>query len=362
MNFSKALNRKLGVPVRSQHRLHTLPQSQDVSRPLSLKMANGAPYGHMEKTMSPVMDNFVHSLVEMAKAMEELPQVQAELERTSKTVEHQGSMIASREESILRLKADIEALQAKVRDAEASRDDAELRFLDLDEKAGKVLRFLATVTDGAKDAGELLSPPKPEPVVPQPEPSPEPRPTPDMGYGDPSGDWQQPPQAQPEPVQMQPAPIAGKPYDYYDAQGRGQYWVRNEVGQFAPVQREPDPTPAPVASPPQTVSPTEPIASTETQPAPTISDGGSQQGQSEAGPTVSSTESQSPNALGGTAQAPIASEPTAKPSDAALPPTDDVGYHNEPANYTTEWYSWADRMDQRYGFSKWPQRIATAAQ
>lgn len=303
--------------------------------------------------MSPVMDNFVHSLVEMAKAMEELPQVQNALEKSTQTIEQQGHMIASREESILRLKADIETLQAKVRDAEASRDDAELRFLDLDEKAGKVLRTLGTFQSEAQSLAELLSP-KPEPV---PEPTPEPRPTPDMGYGDPSGDWQQPPTQPAAEDHSGPlsVPIPGRPYDYIDARGRGQYYNRNEIGQFAPVQREPDPTPAtvPVASEQPTAIPTEPIASTPIE-AP-------QSGQSEPGPTAYSTEAQSPSALAGTPQAPIASETTASPPNAAQP-VDDVGYHNEPANYSTDWYKWADRMDKRYGFSKWPQRVATAAQ
>lgn len=306
--------------------------------------------------MSPVMDNFVHSLVEMAKAMEELPQVQAELERTKQTTEQQGHMIASREESILRLKADIETLQAKVRDAEASRDDAELRFLDLDEKAGKVLRTLGTFQSEAQSLAELLSP-KPEPV---PEPTPEPRPTPDMGYRDQNGDWQQPP-TQPASVEDRSGPLSvpipGRPYDYIDARGRGQYYNRNEIGQFAPVQREPDPIPAtaPVASEQPTAIPTEPIASTDTVQTTSTQP----QGQSEPVPTVPSTEAQYPSASVGTPQA--ASETTASPPNAAQP-SDDVGYHNEPANYSTDWYKWADRMDKRYGFSKWPQRVATAAQ
>src|SRR5258705_12062246 len=122
----------------------------------------------MENTMSPVMDNFVHSLVEMAKAMEELPIVQAELEGTKMDKDNYIKIVQAREESILKLKSEIETLQAKVRDAEVSRDDAELRFLELDEKTSKVLSILASVADSAKDATNHLSPPKAPEPVPEP--------------------------------------------------------------------------------------------------------------------------------------------------------------------------------------------------
>lgn len=288
--------------------------------------------------MSPVMDNFVHSLVEMAKAMEELPQVQAELERTKTDKDNYITMVQAREESILRHKAEIEALQARVRDAEASRDDAELRFLELDEKAGKVLRVLAAVQSDATAATELLSP-KPEPV---PEPTPEPvypwntvQPQADPSPTQPATESVSYPETYPKDWDKPPVHSeAPRPYDYYDAQGRGQYWVRNEVGQFAPVQREVDPTQASNESVSQAGQSVQDPSTT------------AQTGQSDPLPSASpapSTNTESPT----TASLPVA-------ESQASAPVDDVGYHNEPARYSSDWYRWADRMDSRYGFSKWP--------
>lgn len=259
--------------------------------------------------MSPVMDNFVHSLVEMARAMEELPLVQAECERLRQATTEQSIMIASREQSILRLKSEIEGLQANVRDAEVSRDDAELRFLELDEKAGKVLHLLASITPTVVSAADLLSPPKPEPVL--------------------------------EPVQAQPQPAQDVHHDY-DPLVQG--------------QREPDPTSvgvqttAPVDTPQPTAFPTEPVASTgegQSEPNPT--------GQS--GQPIAASEGQPSTGT-------IQEQPLGETVVAATSQPDEIGYHNEPANqYATEWYQWADKMDALYGFGRWPARpLRTAAQ
>src|SRR5438046_10447377 len=104
------------------------------------------PMSHMENTMSPTVGNFVHDLVEMAKAMEELPQAQAELAKLRKIAEDQAETIARREASILGLKHDIETLNEKVRTAEANRDDAELRFLDADDHIAAFLRLVSSCT------------------------------------------------------------------------------------------------------------------------------------------------------------------------------------------------------------------------
>lgn len=114
--------------------------------------------------MSPNVGNFVHDLVEMAKAMETLPQVQHELEAFKKGNTELAQTVQDREEAILRYKAEIERLQSKVRATEAERDDAELRFLGLEEKTDKVLDMLVMVKAYASDAKETLSPPKPQPV------------------------------------------------------------------------------------------------------------------------------------------------------------------------------------------------------
>jgi hypothetical protein len=134
--------------------------------------------------MSPhTVNNFVSDLVLMAQAVEKLPQVEAELEASR-------SDNAKANEYIMSLKADLEqartyaaTLEQKVRETEASRDDAELRFLELDEKAHKILGDLASVITLAKAAELELSPPKPEPM---PEPNIEPIPLPDQSASNPT--------------------------------------------------------------------------------------------------------------------------------------------------------------------------------
>lgn len=121
--------------------------------------------------MSPNVGNFVHDLVEMAKAMETLPQVQAELEAQNKINMELYKTVQSREEAILRYKAEIEELQSKVRATEAERDNAELRFLELDGKASRVLHWLEDVESSAKNIRQLVEPPKPQ-LEPEPVPQP----------------------------------------------------------------------------------------------------------------------------------------------------------------------------------------------
>lgn len=121
--------------------------------------------------MSPHVGNFVQDLVEMAKATEMLPQVQAENERLIRDNAEMADKVAAREETILRLKADIERLNEAVREAEVSRDDAELRFLEADDVANRVhrkvadveavLRSMAADLEGLKP--KLLEPPQAEP-------------------------------------------------------------------------------------------------------------------------------------------------------------------------------------------------------
>lgn len=115
--------------------------------------------------MSPNVGNFVHDLVEMAKAMEELPQVQAKLAHAETMMSNQAVVIMAREESILKLKAEIEALNAKVHSAEVARDDAELRFLEADDRATHATLALRGVQTALGSAIAVIDPPKPEPEV-----------------------------------------------------------------------------------------------------------------------------------------------------------------------------------------------------
>lgn len=123
--------------------------------------------------MSPNVGNFVHDLVEMAKAMETLPQVERERDQLNGDLNQARVTVQLREEAILRYKAEIETLNAKVRATEAERDDAELRFLELDEKTHKVLGRLDAIVNAAISSQDELNPPKPVPM-PEPEAKPEP--------------------------------------------------------------------------------------------------------------------------------------------------------------------------------------------
>lgn len=114
--------------------------------------------------MSPNVSSFVGDLVEMAKAFEELPNVQAALAESEFHRESLSVAVQKREESILSLKAEIEKLNEKVRTTEVERDDAEMRFLELEEKAGKVDAIMHSILSDADRVVTMLFPPKPEPL------------------------------------------------------------------------------------------------------------------------------------------------------------------------------------------------------
>lgn len=114
--------------------------------------------------MSPNVSSFVGDLVEMAKAFEELPQVKDELAQLKLTLDQRQDTIQSHEVRILELKADVEALHAKVRTTEVERDDAELRFLELDEKVANAVSLSKAVAANMGTLISQLDPPKPEPI------------------------------------------------------------------------------------------------------------------------------------------------------------------------------------------------------
>jgi len=90
--------------------------------------------------MSPTVANsLVHDLVEMAKAMEMLPQVQAELADARKAMNEYLTTIQRLELKLLDRSNEITDLERRLQDAEVSRDDAELRFLEADDKLSRVI-------------------------------------------------------------------------------------------------------------------------------------------------------------------------------------------------------------------------------
>lgn len=119
--------------------------------------------------MSPTMDNFVGSLVEMAKAYEENPKLHEQIDTLRHESEQRRMTIASREEAIVGYKAEIEALQAKLRSVEAERDNASFRVLEVEDTFNKVFSTAGALLSAANKVQDILHPPKPvEEQVPEP--------------------------------------------------------------------------------------------------------------------------------------------------------------------------------------------------
>ena len=115
--------------------------------------------------MSPhAVNNFVSDLVLMAQAMERLPQIEADLANAKDQEQILLERIASMNADLEQSRSYAASLEQKVRETEASRDDAELRFLELDERAGKALDWLADIESAAEGIRSRLMPPTPQPV------------------------------------------------------------------------------------------------------------------------------------------------------------------------------------------------------
>jgi CTP:molybdopterin cytidylyltransferase MocA len=114
--------------------------------------------------MSPNVGNFVHDLVEMAKAMETLPQVEHDRDSFKAQLDQALATVQDREVSILSLKAEIETLNAKVRQTEAERDDAEIRFLECDDRMVKLERSFQAALEAMDATNTLIQSFKPQPM------------------------------------------------------------------------------------------------------------------------------------------------------------------------------------------------------
>jgi hypothetical protein len=112
------------------------------------------------------MPNFVSSLVEMAKAMEELPKVRDELFEAHSTINAQLGTIQRLELKLIDRSSEIERLQASLRSEEAKRSDAETMFLECDDAKSTLVRTLESLGKDIASVLEAVKPlPKPEPVV-----------------------------------------------------------------------------------------------------------------------------------------------------------------------------------------------------
>ena len=85
--------------------------------------------------MSPhAAGSLIADLVEMAKASETLPLIQADLDRANEAIEAYAKQVQRLELQAIDRKAEIDALQSIIRTTEASRDDAEFRFLEIEDR------------------------------------------------------------------------------------------------------------------------------------------------------------------------------------------------------------------------------------
>ncbi len=262
--------------------------------------------------MSPhAANSLVHDLVEMAKAMETLPLVQAQLAEAEAKNNFQLETIQRLELKLIDRTAEIDVANAATRKAEAERDSAESMFLETDDK---LLAFRRLVSAFSTDAASLLRAQEPEPTT-------------------------QPPQAG-------PSIDDGGPYNSPMVEQA----IREDI-----VHLEATSDPIPTSGQSEVG---EPVTSTEA--IPVSVDTVSSSLEPVHSDLVQPTE---PNPTVGSPVGPTASLASAAPAPAASvadAPEDDVGYHNEPdADMAhSHWEDWAGRMSRRYGADSWPKRWA----
>ncbi len=121
--------------------------------------------------MSPHVANFVHDLVAMAKAMEENPVLQDQIDALRAQLGTTQDHNAGLEINIISYKQQIDDLQATVRSLEVERDEASFHALEQEDLVHTALSEIDTMQLVLGRLKYKLSPPsQPEPVV---EPVPE---------------------------------------------------------------------------------------------------------------------------------------------------------------------------------------------
>lgn len=280
--------------------------------------------------------NFVSDLVAMAKAFEELPTIKAELEQvTNERTEYQA-LVGRREESIARLKAELEASHEARRKVEAERDDAELRFLESEDRVSSALNFIKGTFGSAGSLIQALEPPAPV-AVPQPP--------------------------------AEPEVIFEKPINLTVGQEDGMVKVGASEGNLAPSgQSAQGPTESvhsvdtsqatvPAGAP---ISASKPADATMGQGAADPTTAGNSEAATvhDAATSSSSVSGQQKTGDGVSVSPSLTSAPvdqTGTRTEQGASGSEDVGYFNEPSKYTDAWYEWCKRMTTAYP-SGWPNR------
>lgn len=112
--------------------------------------------------MSPhAMNTFVSDLVEMARAVETLPQVQAQLDAALKANADLLDRIQSLELRLMDRASEIDALHAKIREAEQARDQAETMFLEETDRTASFKSFVENLFGTAGNLLKASAPPAP---------------------------------------------------------------------------------------------------------------------------------------------------------------------------------------------------------
>lgn len=113
------------------------------------------------------VDNFVGSLVEMAKAYERMPSVEAELRDAQATIDKAQATIQRLELKLIERSNEIDSLHSRIRELEVSRDEAQFQALEADDRTQRALDFIKATFGNAGALIQALEPPAP----PQPQPT-----------------------------------------------------------------------------------------------------------------------------------------------------------------------------------------------
>ena len=282
------------------------------------------------------------SFVEMAKAYEELPKVREALEIERAMSDEKSQRIQSLELRIIDYKNVADQLRSEIRTLEVARDDAELRFLEADDKLNRVAGALQT-------AGETvgLALRRPEPVKVE-EPQAEPSAEPGQSAVDPIVQSDSITSTTASSETAATAETASQEQPAYNEVPPEPFSPESKPTDLVEVREELPTTSAGVALTADTHSTAtmpETVASQETVP--------TAAGQSDPLPTAALPIAESP-----------AGSTNANPSVDASSQTDEidsVSYANEPQDkWTVAWSEWAVKMDRKYGRYNWPMRTARA--
>lgn len=145
------------------------PQAQD--SPASFTNRHGVQdLANGDTQMSPhSVGNFVQDLVEMAKATEMLPVAQERIRELEAELARKSDHITALEVRAHQRNMEIDGLHSQIKSAEVARDDAELRFLESEDRCEKALAFIR-VTFG--NAGALIQALEPEQPKAEPQAQP----------------------------------------------------------------------------------------------------------------------------------------------------------------------------------------------